>query len=66
MLRPKYNSGTINITTHSAVSSPQIWAVAQRVEDDLNIVLTSTATGYDLDIKLIGRALAAAAKANPA
>lgn len=65
MLTPKYNSGTINITTNSAVSSPQIWAVAQRVEDDLNIVLTSTATGYDLDIKLTGRALAAAAKANP-
>lgn len=65
MLTPKYSSGTIDITTNFSAGSPQIWAVAKRVEDDLAIVLTSTATGYALDIKLVGRALAAATKANP-
>lgn len=60
-----YNSGTINISAPSpAVATLGLKIVAQRVEDDLVIEVTSTATGYDMEVVLRGRAYAAAVAAN--
>lgn len=60
-----YSSGTINITTPTpAPASLGLQVSAHRLEDDLVIEVTSTATGYDMEIVLRGRAHAAAVAAN--
>lgn len=66
MLRSGFNTGTINRQAGPGGSSPPvIWEIHQRVEDDLEIQLAATATGYRLDIVLKGRALEQANRASP-
>lgn len=65
MPRGNYSSGTINITTPTpAPARLGLQLSATRLEDDLVIQVTSTATGYDMEIVLRGRAYAAAVAAN--
>lgn len=60
----KYSSGTINVTPTPAPARLGLQVSAHRLEDDLVIQVTATATGYDMEIVLRGRAHAAAVAAN--
>lgn len=61
----RFGTGTINVTTPSAAGGQLgVQLVAIRNDDDLVIEVTSTATGYNMEIVLRGSALAAAISAD--
>lgn len=63
----RFSTGTIDVTTPASAAAPLgLKIVAIRREDDLVIQVTSTLTGYNMEVVLRGRALAAAVSANAA